>query len=168
MIYFSEYSKAASAEYVKVKTKNYVFENFICDDDTPNHLCAYPQSRTDKKVYVPDNITIIEDGSFKNNKFLEEVHIGKNLIKVKGNIFDNCENLKTIYIDSDKFVLEKDIFVDCPNIEHVFLNEKVFEKSLPNLFYKDKYKKIDIDYLIATNKTFKEINDFYLKKGIER
>ena len=65
-------------------------------------------------------------------------------------------------------MLEEDIFVDCPNIKHVFLNEKVFDKSLPNLFYTDKYRKIDIDYLIATNKTFKEINDFYLKKGIER
>ncbi len=160
-IFFSETDERTNIEYLKIATKNYEFENFICFDDNPNYLGAYPQGRKEAKVYVPKNIEIIEERTFLNNDFIEEIYISENLKQTKGVIFENLKNLKFVKIDSKDFVADEDIFERCPNLEKVLLTKEAYEKNEKIFGSNKKYKVMDIDYIISKYSSMKDINNAY-------
>ena len=64
----------------------------------------------DSEVVLPDNILYILHDAFKNNNKIEIVVIPDTVSSIEKGAFRNCKNLKEIYYSTK----DKDITIGCP------------------------------------------------------
>lgn len=73
------------------------------------------------KFKVPDFITEIEEGCFKDNDALEHVILPQTLTSIKNEAFDGCVNLQEIVIPENVDYIGKNAFGDCRKLKSVKL-----------------------------------------------
>lgn len=109
----------------------------LVDDTT--ELYIYPD-----KIKIPDQIEIIKEYAFENNKDMKEIEFSKNLKKIEHAAFKNCGNLNTIIIpnglDITKIEVEYNAFENCHNeimniidnneIKKIEINNKEIENNI--------------------------------------
>ena len=89
---------------------------------------ARPNAKA-KKLIIPDSITKIEDGTFKELPMLEEVIIGNGLKEIPENAFENCYSLTKIAIPDNVEMIGEFAFSKCRSLKQVTLGKGVKEIS---------------------------------------
>ena len=89
---------------------------------------ARPNAKA-KKLIIPDSITKIEYGTFKELPMLEEVIIGNGLKEIPENAFENCYSLTKIAIPDNVEMIGEFAFSKCRSLKQVTLGKGVKEIS---------------------------------------
>ena len=89
---------------------------------------ARPNAKA-KKLIIPDSITKIEYGTFKELPMLEEVIIGNGLKEIPENAFENCYSLTKIAIPDNVEMIGEFAFSNCRSLKQVTLGKGVKEIS---------------------------------------
>ena len=76
-----------------------------------------------KKVVVPDGVTIIAEGAFKNNKTIEEIVLPKGIETITTELFSGCTALKKIILPNTVIEIKESAFDGCKNLEQINFNE---------------------------------------------
>ena len=78
-------------------------------------LALYPQGRPQTEYPVPDGVTAVGAGAFKQNRFLQRIFLPDSIAEIKDWAFEECEGLATINIPENAKVGES-IFYNCQNL----------------------------------------------------
>lgn len=79
------------------------------------------------EVIIPDNVEVILDSSFSDNKYIESVVMSDNVTKIGSYAFSECNNLKKICLSENIACIEYDTFADCISLESIEIPESVKE-----------------------------------------
>lgn len=108
---------------------------------------------------LPDDITYIDTGAFKDCEELTAILIPSTVEYVETNAFDNCPNLTTIYCSeltrfaySASFWQEGDAFNNCPNLKYIYV-EGYELNDLSRSPFPDERILYDLNYDYETGKT---------------
>ena len=86
-------------------------------------LVWYPKLSDNKSYTIPDSVSTIKDGVFKNAKNLEEIIIPSTLSELESSVFQNCKSLKTIVIPKEITKIGSSAFSGCTNLTEVIFEE---------------------------------------------
>lgn len=79
------------------------------------------------EVIIPDNVEVIVESSFSDNKYIESVVMSDNVTKIGRYVFDNCINLKSIRLSENIASIDYYTFADCISLESIEIPESVKE-----------------------------------------
>lgn len=79
------------------------------------------------EVIIPNNVEIISDSSFSDNKYIESVVMPDNVTKIGKYAFRRCNNLKKIRLSENIACIEYDTFLNCISLESIEIPESVKE-----------------------------------------
>ncbi len=107
----------AAPAYATGITDGFVIENGV--------LTAY--TGDDTVVRVPDSVTAIANGAFRNNTTMTELYLGKNVVSIDNNIAYGAAALTTVHLpDGDTPVAVADsAFYGCENLTTLVLGPSV-------------------------------------------
>ena len=98
---------------------------------------------------LPDSVTTIGFGAFKDCSSLNNVSIGEGVLRIGTQAFDGCNNLRTVTINSSTIVNQS--YTTNSNISNIFgsqVREYVIGNRVngigPNAFYKAKLSSVTI------------------------
>lgn len=74
---------------------------------------------------IPNTITCIGQGAFKNNLYIEEMLIPNSVITIEDNAFLNCSSLKSISIPDSVIHIGESAFKGCTSLLSIYLSEKL-------------------------------------------
>ncbi len=80
-------------------------------------LMGYYVRSSDNSVIIPDIVTAIGDGAFKDRDELIGVTIPDSVISIGDGAFEDCENLKSITIPDSVISIGDGAFYNCPSLE---------------------------------------------------
>lgn len=72
-----------------------------------------------KSVSLPDTITYIDEGGFRDCKSLVSVELPESLEYVLNYTFENCTSLEEVYIPSTISIIAEDAFKNCPKLKTI-------------------------------------------------
>lgn len=78
------------------------------------------------QITIPNNVTNIPNGGFKNCTSLSAVSIGTGVSYIGSSAFQNCTSLRSIVIPDNVVSLANDVFCDCTNLSSVTLSNKLY------------------------------------------
>lgn len=105
-----------------------------------NSFCHY--TGKEKKVVVPEGVTIISDRCFFGNDYIEEVILPESLQMIKGMAFAYCDNLRQIFIPKNVKRIIYDSFL-CNNLEKFDVDkENPYFEAVDGCLYKKGGKKL--------------------------
>ena len=95
-VYSYNFEGCSSLESINVDVDNKVYKSingilFSKDGET---LCVYPRGRT--SFEIPENVKIIGSYSFAGTDKLETIYVPKNVTEIEDNAFSGCVNLTTV------------------------------------------------------------------------
>ncbi len=153
----------------KIPLEEKSYKDFLCYLVEPRDMAMfyYPSENKENIVEVPAYIKKIDSYSFEYNPFIKEIHIGKNVNSISRAAFKGLDNLENIYIDSDDILIGENVYMDCPKLKNIYLSQKAYSKNFGESKNFGIFKPVSLDILIEAGKTFKEINNIYIKNTIE-
>lgn len=104
---------------------------FLCDKNT---LVKY--SGHDEDVYIPENITKIDSGAFRDNAEIRNVNIPDSVTEIGGSAFEGCTNLTFVRLPSGLKKLSYKMFSGCDSLKSITIPESVKELLNDALFCK--------------------------------
>lgn len=115
--------------YSDVAKKVIVCEGFtFINDDHGYYFSGWPNLES---VWLPDSLTDIRYGAFKNCKNLKDIRFPSKYIKIDSSAFENCVSLKTVNISAEYILshsgnetftyMGSSIFEGCTSLETVTL-----------------------------------------------
>ncbi len=66
-----------------------------------------------KELVIPDSVTLIQDRSFENCKYLETITFGKGVTEIGADVFKSCESLKSLTIPENIKKINEQAFFGC-------------------------------------------------------
>ena len=96
---------------------------FVIDES--GTLTAYNGTAAD--VVIPESVTAIGSGAFKDNQTLRSVVIHEGVTIIGDSAFYNCDNLKEIDLPEGLVTIESLAFFDCNRLERVFFPDSMQE-----------------------------------------
>lgn len=126
-------------------------------------LIVEPMAIGKTSVNIKDDVTSINDNTFKNNKTIKSIVIGKNVKTIGSSAFAGCKNLKKVTMGGSVNKIGNNAFANCTSLKSITIPAKV-TKLGNNVFTGcTKLKTITIKSKKLTNKTiskkaFKGIN----------
>lgn len=78
------------------------------------------------QITIPNNVTNIPNGGFKNCTSLSAVSIGTGVKYIGSSAFQNCTSLRSIIIPDNVVSLANDAFCDCTNLSSVTLSNNLY------------------------------------------
>lgn len=78
------------------------------------------------QITIPNNVTNIPNGGFKNCTSLSAVSIGTGVSYIGSSAFQNCTSLRSIVIPDNVVSLANDAFCDCTNLSSVTLSNNLY------------------------------------------
>ncbi|MBK6088282.1 leucine-rich repeat protein [Ruminococcus difficilis] len=147
--------------------KNTEHPETVTIKDGTKAITSYAFERSNiESISVPDSVTVIGEGAFKNCSELKQVHLGNGLTEIKGSTFYNCNNLETINIPMGVTSINSTrtsylwgptvydgAFENCSSLQHVYIPDSVetigieaFENcsSLQHVYISDSVENIGI------------------------
>ena len=104
--------------FVRTEWYKNIAGDFVIYD---NLLLAYKGDA--KIVVVPDSVSIIADGVFKNNRSIEYVRLPLGIRTVSKELFSGCVSLKEVELGSEVSVIKEKAFADCVALEEINFDE---------------------------------------------
>ncbi len=86
-------------------------------------LIAY--KGTDRTVAVPKDVTVIGEGAFEDNDYVEKVIISDSVKSIEGYAFWGCDNLKTVVLGSGLTAVDDFAFTNCDGLEHMTIPSNI-------------------------------------------
>lgn len=113
-------------------------------DDDERKVYIEKYIGTDTLVKIPDIITDISSGAFKNCKGIERIIIPNSVTYIGSNAFCGCENLVRINIPDCLTEIGSTLFYGCKNITHIDIPDSVTEIGEKAFFGCEKLESINI------------------------
>ena len=130
---------------------------FIVDENNPRYssidgvlfdkeektLLVYPKGKVNKNYIVPDRVTRIRNGAFRECKRLSSIILPERLELIEAKAFCGCEGLSAISLPSSLRYIGEDAFKECPNLETITLSRttkaghRAFTGFSGKLIYRD-------------------------------
>ena len=82
-------------------------------------------SKAEGKITIPDTVTKISKGAFKNNDKITEVTIPSSVTVIESEAFSGCTKLTTVSMKNSVKILGEKAFSDCINLKNIRLSEKL-------------------------------------------
>ena len=98
----------------------------------------------DKRVIIPDEVKVIANDSFINNRFIEEVIIPEGVSEIGNMAFSDCTSLKKVILPKSLIKIDGFAFSNCPNLEELSFNEGLIEIGAYVLWNCNKIKRLYI------------------------
>jgi len=124
-----------------------------------------------KTIYLPENLTELEDATFANCTNLTRVVLNDNLKIIHPHAFCVCPNLKSIIIPDSVEIIDRSVFSLCTNLTEIELSKNL--KSLGSNAFTgcENLKKITIPEFVSvidlsTFEECKNLNEVILPKQI--
>ena len=90
-----------------------------------SQLIYYPNGKQDKKFILPSNVSYINEGAFRGNKYLESIKLNSSLVKICTEAFKDCISLKEIIIPDSVTYIEERAFEGCTSLEKAVLGNGI-------------------------------------------
>ena len=74
-------------------------------------------------VIIPDSVSILADGVFKNNKSIEYVVLPSTISRIPLEAFSGCSSLKKVVLGEGVSVVEEKAFYDCAQLQDINFDE---------------------------------------------
>ena len=100
--------------FIKTEWYRNMSGDFVIYD---NLLLAYKGNA--KVVIVPDSVSVIAEGLFKNNKSIEYVKLPTSVRSLPAEIFSGCTNLKQVELGNEVAQIGEKAFYDCTSLEKI-------------------------------------------------
>lgn len=84
------------------------------------------------EIIVPDNVTNIGNGAFAQCSTLQSINIPQNVTTLGEGAFYGCSQLTQIIIPNSIKTIEKDIFAKCTSLKKIILTAKSIEEYIQN------------------------------------
>ena len=84
------------------------------------------------EIIVPDNVTNIGNGAFAQCSALQSINIPQNVTTLGEGAFYGCSQLTQIIIPNSIKTIEKDIFAKCTSLKKIILTAKSIEEYIQN------------------------------------
>lgn len=135
-IRYCVFGKCTSLQKICIDENN---ESYFTDEgvlykksDNGHKLLCYPSGKNDAEEYeVPNDVTILDSESIRDNPFLKKITLPESLEQIGSWTFYGCSNLNNIIIPKETTQIGKSTFVGCSK-----LNSIIF-KQTNNWFYTD-------------------------------
>ncbi len=101
-------------------------QNGAVFDKAQTTLFYFPENATEYKV--PESVTAIAEGAFRENKKLQRITLGKNLQTIGKNAFYQCEALTEVIFasgGSEDLIIEANAFYNCSAITALNLPSRI-------------------------------------------
>jgi len=101
------------------KNENFVInKNILYTIDYKLLIKAF--NNIDSVVQINNNVEVINENAFNNNKKLSEITFSDNLKVIKNNAFNGCLNLKkATFKDNTHYDIEDGVFSNCESVEEI-------------------------------------------------
>ena len=113
--------------YVDENNKNYSDENGVLFNKDKSVLVYCPFGNIYKEYKVPDTVTTIGNGAFRNRTGLEKIEIPNTVTKIGDNSFNYCIQLKSINIPSSVIEIGDFAFNLCSCLEKIEIPNSVIK-----------------------------------------
>lgn len=80
---------------------------------------------TDRTVAIPKDVTVIGEGAFEDNDFVEKVIIADSVKFIEGYSFWGCDNLETVVLGSGLKAVDDFAFTNCDGLEYITIPSNV-------------------------------------------
>ena len=95
-------------------------------------------------IKLPENLTYLGGGAFKNCKSLKSITIPKGVTEINGETFVNCESLDSVVLHDDITSIHGETFINCISLREINLPSKITEIRGNTFQYCSSLRKIDI------------------------
>lgn len=95
---------------VDTSNQNYASEDGVLFNKEKTEIIKYPEGKRQEKYSIPESVTSIKDGAFKDSEYLINLEIPEGVIKIGRLAFANCENLRNINIPESATEIGTTIF----------------------------------------------------------
>ncbi len=108
-----------------------------------------------KEVLIPSNISIIAEGAFKNNEYVEKVILSSNINVLSDSMFENCTELITVILPENLMQIGNKVFSGCTKLTDInFADSKLLSNIGYDAFDGTRWLNSYIDDCILINKIF--------------
>lgn len=103
-------SEKLQSIYVDNNNKHFKSIDGVLYDYDKTTLIAYPNGKKDATYALLDEVLVISNHAFYNNKYLKEIILNNNLQRINTLAFARTINLKTLIMPLNVVIIEKDAF----------------------------------------------------------
>ena len=123
---------------VDKSSSTYSSENGVLFSKDKPDLLIYPKSKAGNSYAVPDGVTSIGDGAFKNCNNLKSVTIPNSVTSIGDNAFEYCDRLNSVSIGDGVTSIGKEAFQYCYGLKSLTIGSGV--KSIGENAFADTYR----------------------------
>lgn len=80
---------------------------------------------TDRTVAIPKDVTVIGEGAFEDNDYVEKVIISNSVKTIEGYAFWGCDNLETVVLGSGLTAVDDFAFTNCDGLEYMTIPSNI-------------------------------------------
>ena len=111
---------------VDSNNKYYSSDNYgVLFNKNQTNIIQYPAGNTRTSYTIPDSVTNIGDGTFKNCDSLTSVTIGDSVTSIGDSAFDNCDSLVSVTIPDSVTSIGDSAFEYCESLASVTIGDSV-------------------------------------------
>lgn len=103
-------------------TKGYVVKFTNCINELPENIFA---GRGLTNIKLPYLLKKINNGAFKNNRYLKNIEIPDTVTEIGKEVFSGCERLETVKLPVNLNYIEDDCFTGCTSLKEINLPKNV-------------------------------------------
>lgn len=107
-------------------------------------------------IYIPNNVSSIGQGAFKDCKYLKKVTLNNNITVLEKEIFSGCYSIESIHLPTSLLEIKDSAFFNCQSLRTIYLPEsiekigiKVFGQCYNLYKFEGKFSSADGKYLIV-------------------
>jgi len=99
-------------------------------------LIFYPTGKTDVSFVIPESVTVIANGAFADNPYIESI-TGSSKMIIVGNVFENCIALESITLSSSDACafIGAGFFDGCSSLTAIYVPEASIEAYKNNMMF---------------------------------
>ena len=136
---------------VEEGNESYISEDGVLYNKEKTTLIRYPQSKSDQTEYkVPDDVKIIGENAFRENKTITKVELPKSVQNIKDNAFIYCSGLEEIKLSEGLETIGNYAFAYCNGIEQIKLPDNVKSIGESVFYYCDNLTEISLGKNLKT------------------
>ena len=104
---------------VSEKNPNFRSVDGVMFDRAGTAIVSYPAGRKDARYSVPDGVTMICEGTFKGQAYLQEIVIPSGVTELRDGVFAGCSALKSIDLPASVATIAANAFSDCDSLSAI-------------------------------------------------
>ena len=90
-------------------------------------LIRYSPSNTESSYTIPDTVTCIMEGAFKNCTNLINVNVSDSVTSIPQHTFENCNNLVSVTLGNNVEQIGNHAFYNCSGLKNIYIPNSVTE-----------------------------------------